>query len=89
MKQHFGYLGLNKTLLKLISPVCISCADPENYIYSSHYISIGQCWFKMTVLTGGSDKVLIIISKTELSVRDHYKKDFYAILSSLKPKDLQ
>ena len=32
----------------------------------------------MTVLTGSSDKVLIIISKTELSVRDHYKKDFYA-----------
>lgn len=86
MKQHFGYLGLNKTLLKLISPVFISCADPENYIYSSHYISIGQCWFKMTVLTGGSDKVLIIISKTELSVRDHYKKDFYAKESYDQPR---
>ena len=43
----------------------------------------------MIVLAGGSDQVWIIISETELRGRDQYKKDFYAILSWLKAKDLQ
>lgn len=51
-----------------------------NYLPCSHCISIGQCGFRMTALARGSDKVKI--SEAGLSGRDHYRKDFYAILRS-------